>query len=173
VATSGIDLPTASWQWKDGTPNTNGAKVSHVFNQAGTFVGELRVKDKAGNTSDSRSFTVTVNAAGGAASGGSISGLTGKAAFKLNRLNVKSRFIRGRLKGSITISGTTTKKGALRADLRRTPKGRLLARIKARKLKVGPFTRTLKLPANLKPGTYKLAFVGPGGTLRFTLKLKR
>ena len=46
-----------------------------------------------------------------------------------------------------------------------------MARIQAKKLKVGGFTRTLKLPANLKPGTYKLAFVGPGGTLRFTLKL--
>jgi hypothetical protein len=180
TATSGIDLPTAAWQWKDGTPNTNGAKVSHVFNQSGTFVGELRVKDRAGNTSDPRSFTVTVNAPGGAASGGSsISGLTGKAGFKLNRLKVNARFVKGRLKGSIrlrgsiVISGSSTKKGALRADLRRTPKGRLLARIRTRKLKVGPFTRTLKLPANLQPGGYKLAFVGPGGTLRFTLKLTR
>ena len=76
-----------------------------------------------------------------------------------------------RLKGSIVISGTTTRKGALRLDVRRTTKGRLLARIKARKLKVGAFTRTLKLPPTLKAGTYKLAFVGPGGTLRFTLKL--
>ena len=178
---SGIDLPTAAWQWKDGTPATNGAKVSHVFNQAGTFVGELRVKDVAGNTSDPRSFTITVNAPGGASGGSSIGGLTGKAAFKIDRLKVNSRFVKARfrgsivtrLKGSIVISGTTTRKGALRADLRRTPKGRLLARIKARKLKVGPFTRTFKLPANLKPGSYKLAFVGPGGTLRFTLKLAR
>ena len=181
VATSGIDLPTAVWQWKDGTPNTAGAKVSHVFNQSGTFVGELRVKDRAGNTSDPRSFTVTVNAPGGGAGGGTISRLTGKAAFKLNRLKVSSRFVnvrfRGsivkRLKGSIVIRGTTTRKGALRLDLRRTAKGPLVARIRAKKLKVGAFTRTLKLPANLKPGTYKLAFVGPGGTLRFTLKLKR
>ncbi len=180
VATSGIDLPTATWQWKDGTPTTNGAKATHVFNQTGTFVGELRVKDKAGNTSDARSFTVTVNGPGGSgASGGSISGITGKAAFTLSRLRVNARFVKARfkgsivnrLRGSIVISGTSTRKGALRADIRRTPKGRLLARIKAKKLKVGPFTRTLKLPANLKPGTYRLAFVGPGGTLRFTLKL--
>ena len=180
VATSGIDLPTAAWQFKDGTPTTNGAKVSHVFNQTGTFVGELRVKDKAGNTSDARSFTVTVNGPGGSgASGGSVSGISGRAAFTLNRLKVNSRFVnvrfRGsivkRLKGSIVISGTTTRKGALRLDVRRTTKGRLLARIKAKKLKVGAFTRTLKLPPTLKAGTYKLAFVGPGGTLRFTLKL--
>jgi hypothetical protein len=180
VATSGIDLPTATWQWKDGTPTTNGAKAAHVFNQTGTFVGELRVKDRAGNTSDARSFTVSVNGPGGsAASGGSISGITGKAAFTLNRLKVKARFFKtrfngsivNRLRGSIVISGSSTRKGALRADIRRTPKGRLLARIKAKKLKVGPFTRTLKLPANLQPGTYRLAFVGPGGTLRFTLKL--
>jgi PKD domain len=182
VATSGIDLPTATWTWKDGTPNTTGAKVSHVFNQTGTFVGELRVKDRAGNTSDARSFTVSVNGpGGGGASGGSISGISGKAAFTLNRLKLKSRFVNARfrgsivkrLKGSIVIRGTTTRKGALRLDVRRRAKGRLLARIRAKKLKVGRFTRTLKLPAKLKPGTYKLAFVGPGGTLRFTLKLKR
>ena len=177
---SGIDPPATTWAFKDGTPPVTGATVTHTFNQAGTFVGELRVKDKAGNTSDARSFTVTVNGPGGSgASGGSISGITGKAAFTLNRLKVNARLVnvrfRGsivkRLKGSIVISGTTTKKGALRADIRRTPRGRLLARIKAKKLKVGPFTRTLKLPANLQPGTYRLAFVGPGGTLRFTLKL--
>lgn len=179
VATSGIDLPTATWLWKDGTPNTTGTKVAHVFNQSGTFVGELRVKDKAGNTSDARSFTVTVNGPGGGSSGGSVSGITGKAAFTLNRLKVRSRLVnvrfRGsivkRLKGSIVISGTSTRKGALRADIRRRAKSRLLARIKTKKLKVGPFTRTLKLPSTLKPGTYKIAFVGPGGTLRFTLKL--
>jgi hypothetical protein len=178
VATSGIDLPTATWQWKDGTPNTTGAKASHIFSQTGTFVGELRVKDRAGNTSDARSFTVTVNGPAGT-SGGSVSGITGTAAFKINRLKVRSRFVKARfkgaivnrLRGSITISGTSTRKGGLRAEVRRTLKGRLLARIVAKKLKVGPFTRTLKLPANLKPGTYKLAFVGPGGTLRFTLKL--
>ncbi len=177
---SGVDLTTATWQFKDGTPPATGATVSHVFNQTGTFVGELRVKDKAGNTSDARSFAVTVNPGpGGAASGGSISGITGRAAFTLNRLKVKARYVKARfkgsivnrLRGSIVISGTTTRKGALRADIRRTTKGRLLARIRAKKLKVGRFTRTLKLPATLQPGTYKLAFVGPGGTLRFTLKL--
>ena len=171
VATSGIDLPTATWQWKDGTPTTNGAKATHVFNQTGTFVGELRVKDKAGNTSDARSFTVTVNGPGGSgASGGSISGITGKAAFTLSRLRVNARFVKARfkgsivnrLRGSIVISGTSTRKGALRADIRRTPKGRLLARIKAKKLKVGPFTRTLKLPANLKPGQLQAGLRRPG-----------
>ena len=49
---SGVDPGAATWQFKDGTPQATGAKVAHAFNQAGTFVGELRVRDRAGNVSD-------------------------------------------------------------------------------------------------------------------------
>ena len=58
---SGVDPGAATWQFKDGTPQATGAKVAHVFNQAGTFVGELRVRDRAGNLSDARQFAVTVS----------------------------------------------------------------------------------------------------------------
>ena len=60
---SGVDPAGATWQFKDGTPQATGAKVTHVFNQAGTFVGDLRVRDRAGNLSDIRQFAVTVNRA--------------------------------------------------------------------------------------------------------------
>ena len=172
VTPSGIDPAATTWAFKDGTAPATGAKVSHVFNQVGTFVGELRVRDRAGNLSDARAFSVTVNPGpGGTATGGSVVRVTGTAAFTLDRLNVRARYVQSRLKGSVTLRGTSTLAGPLRAELRRTARGRLLAKVVAKRLEVGAFTRTLKLPANLLPGTYRLALIGPGGTLRSTLKL--
>ena len=48
----------------------------------------------------------------------------------------------------------------------------MLGRIASKALKVGAFTRTLKLPPRLLPGSYRVSFVGPGGTLSTTLTLK-
>ncbi|MEZ0283998.1 MAG: PKD domain-containing protein, partial [Thermoleophilia bacterium] len=169
---SGVDPASATWQFKDGTPQATGAKVTHVFNQPGTFVGDLRVRDRAGNLSDIRQFAVTVNPGPGGSSVGTLRGITGTAAFNLDRLRVSARYVRSRLKGSIILSGSAAQAGALRAELRRSARGRLLGKIVAKRLKVGAFTRTLKLPESLLPGTYRLAFVGPGGTLRTTLTLK-
>jgi hypothetical protein len=172
AAASGVDLAASTWQFKDGTPQATGGTVSHVFNQAGTFVGELRVRDRAGNVSDPRAFAVTVTGGGDAATAGTLRGITGTAAFSLDRLRVRARYVRSRLRGSITLSGNSTKAGALRAELRRSARGRVVGRAVTRALRVGAFTRTLQLPASLLPGTYRLAFVGPGGTLRTTLTLK-
>jgi PKD domain len=172
AAASGVNPATATWQFKDGTPQATGGTVSHVFNQAGTFVGELRVRDRAGNLSDPRAFAVTVTGAGDAARTGTLRGITGTAAFSLDRLRVRARYVRSKLKGSIILAGSSTQAGPLRAELRRSARGRVVGRLTTRALRVGAFTRTLKLPASLLPGTYRLAFVGPGGTLRTTLTLK-
>ena len=172
AAASGVDPATATWQFKDGTPQATGGTVSHVFNRAGTFVGELRVRDRAGNTSDPRPFAVTVTGGGEAARTGTLRGITGTAAFSLDRLRVRARYVRSKLRGSIILAGSSTRAGALRAELRRSARGRVIARISTRPLRVGAFTRTLILPARLLPGTYRLAFVGPGGTLRTTLTLR-
>ncbi len=172
AAASGVNLAASTWQFKDGTAQATGGTVSHVFNQAGTFVGELRVRDRAGNQSDPRSFAVTVTGGGEATTTGTLRGITGTAAFSLDRLRVRARYVRSKLRGSITLSGNAAQAGPLRAELRRSARGRVVGRAVTRALRVGAFTRTLKLPANLLPGTYRLAFVGPGGTLRTTLTLK-
>ena len=111
---------SATWQFKDGTPQATGAKVTHVFNQPGTFVGDLRVRDRAGNLSDIRQFAVTVNPGPGGSSVGTLRGITGTAAFNLDRLRVSARYVRSRLKGSIILSGSAAQAGALRAELRRS-----------------------------------------------------
>ena len=173
AAASGVDPAATTWAFKDGTPTATGAKVSHVFTRTGTFVGELRVRDRAGNLSNARAFSVTVDPGpGAAASGGSLGGVTGSAAFQIDRLKVRARYIRSRLSGSIALHGSSTRPGALRAEFRRRAGGPLLARAAARRLLAGPFARTVKLPARLVPGTYRIAFVGPGGTLGTSLTLR-
>jgi hypothetical protein len=167
---SGVDPASATWQFKDGTPQATGSKVAHVFNRAGTFVGELRVRDRAGNVSDVRQFAVTV--IGPATTAGTLKGITGTAAFNLDRLSVKAKYVRSRLRGSVIMAGSAAQAGALRAEIRRTARGKVLGRVASKALKVGAFTRTLKLPPTLLPGTYRLSFVGPGGTLSTTLTLK-
>ena len=168
---SGVDPGSATWQFKDGTPQATGAKVAHAFNQAGTFVGELRVRDRAGNLSDARQFAVTVIGPAGAGTG-TLKGITGTAAFSLDRLSVRAKYVRSRLRGSIIMAGSAAQAGALRAEIRRTARGKVLGRIASKALKVGAFTRTLKLPPTLLPGSYRVSFVGPGGTLSTTLTLK-
>ena len=168
-----MDPATATWAFKDGTPTATGAKVAHVFNQAGTFVGELRVRDRAGNLSDSRAFSVTVEPGpGAAATACSLGGVSGAAAFKIDRLKVTARYVRSRLAGSIALHGSSTRAGALRAEFRRRAGGPLLAKVAVRPLAAGPFARTVKLPTRLVPGRYRIAFVGPGGTLQTSLTLR-
>ena len=96
---SGIDPTKTTWNFSDGTPVATGAKVSHTYAQVGTFVGELRVRDRAGNVSDPRSFAVTVNAPAGttASGGGSVLGIQGTAAFTITRLKVSARYAKSRL----------------------------------------------------------------------------
>jgi hypothetical protein len=173
AAASGVDPATATWAFKDGTPSAKGAKVAHVFTRTGTFVGELRVRDRAGNLSNARAFSVTVDPGpGAAATGGSLGGVTGSAAFQIDRLKVRARYVRSRLSGSIALHGSSTRPGALRAEFRRRAGGPLLAKAAVRRLLAGPFARTVRLPARLVPGTYRVAFVGPGGTLGTTLTLR-
>ena len=126
--------------------------------------------------SDPRSFSVTVNprpgdaaSAGGSGSVGAITS-QGTAAFRIDRVKVNARYSKSRLKGSITLVGTSTQAGTLRADLRPTTKGGKVRHLSG-KVGLGAFTTTLKLPADVLPGTYKLDFVGPGGTLNSSLKL--
>ncbi len=164
---SGIDPTKTTWNFNDGTPVATGAKVSHTYAQVGTFVGELRVRDRAGNVSDPRSFAVTVNAPAGttASGGGSVLGIQGTAAFTITRLKVSARYAKSRLTGAIALSGTSTAAGPLRAQVRAIAGNRLLATIPLRALAVGGFSRTVKLPATLLPGSYRIVLVGPGGTL--------
>ena len=173
---SGADPTTAVWDFKDGTPPSTGQRVTHVFATAGTFIGQVTVKDRAGNVSDPRSFSVTVTprpgdaaAAGGSGSVGAITS-QGTAAFRIDRVKVNARYSKSKLKGSITLVGTSTQAGTLRADLRPTTKGGKVRHLAGR-VALGAFSTTLKLPADLLPGTYKLDFVGPGGTLNSSLKL--
>jgi PKD domain len=171
---SGVDPAGATWDFKDGTPAASGQKVTHTFAQVGTFVGELLVRDRAGNQSDPRPFTVTVNPRPGetAAGGGTVGAVTagqGAAAFRIDRVKVSARYERSRLKGSIAITGSASAAGPLLVEIRPAKRGKL--RRLATTVPVGPFAKSLALPADLLPGTYRLVFAGPGGSLNSSLEL--
>jgi hypothetical protein len=165
---SGIDLPTSTWDFNDGSPRVTGAKATHVFQRVGTFVGALRVRDRAGNPSDPQPFSVTVTPGPGDA--GAVGPVTGDpgARFRIDALRVRARYVRSRLRGSILISGSSTQAGTLRVTVQRRG-GRSVSRRAS--LPAGAFTRSLTLPARLLPGRYALVFSGPGGKLRAALRL--
>ena len=170
---SGIDPTLTTWNFSDGSAVATGAKVTHTYTKDGTFVGQLRVRDRAGNVSDVRNFAVTVTPAPGdtTAGGGSLNGISGTAAFTVSSFKVKARYLKSALSGSIRVTGSSTQAGALRAEIR-SPKGNtLIKRIRVAALSVGPFVRTVKLPATLLPGSDAVNLIGPGGTLTTTLKL--
>ena len=152
-----------------------GQRVTHVFATAATFIGQVTVKDRAGNVSDpgrSRSRSPRGPATPPRRRSGSVGAITsqGTAAFRIDRVKVNARYSKSKLKGSITLVGTSAQAGTLRADLRPTTKGGKVRHLAGR-VALGAFSTTLKLPADLLPGTYKLDFVGPGGTLNSSLKL--
>lgn len=170
---SGIDPAATSWEFADGTPPAAGATVAHTFSTVGTFIGRLLVRDRAGNVSGAGAFTVVVGPrAGETVSGsGSVAGVSGTAGFSVSRLRVKAKYVRSRLKGSVTVAGASTLSGRLRLVVRRGPRGKVL-RAAASTIGVAPFTKTLTLPSSLRPGRYTLALAGPGGTLSSVLTLK-
>ena len=107
VTPSGVNFPATTWDFADGTPVATGSRVAHAFTRIGTFVGTLRVRDRAGNVSAARSFTVTVDPrAGETIDGfGSVAGVRGSAAFALSQITVSARYVHSRLSGSILARG--------------------------------------------------------------------
>jgi PKD domain len=169
---AGVDQASAAWDFKDGTPIATGQKVTHTFNQVGTFVGELRVKDRAGNQSDARQFSVVVTPKPGetASGGGTVGPVSGGTAnFSIARVRVNARYQKSKLRGSLTLTGSSATAGPLRVQLRSSKGGK--ARLLSTALAAGGFEETLKLPADLLPGTYRLTVAGPGGTVTSSLKL--
>lgn len=169
---SGIDPALTTWDFADGTPPSTGATASHVFATAGTFIGALRVRDRAGNVSDAGAFTVVVAPKPGEtlSGAGSIAGITGTAQFSVSGLQVRARYVRSRLRGSVKVTGSSLAAGDLRLVVRRGTAGRVL-RASSSRIGTAGFTRTVTLPASLRPGRYALSLVGPGGTLGTVLTI--
>jgi hypothetical protein len=170
---SGVDFPATSWEFADGTPAAAGSRVTHAFAAVGTFVGRLRVRDRAGNVSEAAAFTVTVLPRPGETvdGSGSVAGVSGSAAFALSRVGVSARYVRSRLSGAIRITGVSSQAGAIVTRVRRAGGGGRVLRSARRAIPAAPFSRVVPLPRTLMPGAYRVAFAGPGGTLTTTLRL--
>src|SRR5262249_56248830 len=143
-------------------PVAPGQSVSHTFTQVGTFVGELRVKDRAGNQSDPRQFSVTVipSPSQTVAGGGTVGGLSGgTSTFKIDRVRLNARYLRSKLRGSIILSGTSTQSGPLRVDVRQQAGGKV--RRLAAAVTAGAFETTLRLPPPPPPAPHPLTTLAP------------
>lgn len=165
---SGIDPAATTWDLGDGSVSS-GPAVTHVYAVGGTFTGSVIVRDRAGNASAPAPFTVTVTAppAAGAAA-------VPRARFRLAALTRAIRVVRGRLAGSLTLRGTSAG-GVVRVTLRRLPSGPV--RVVSRRTAAGPFRVTVRLPAGLRPGRYRIRVLAPGGAvvrdLRAVLGVRR
>ena len=170
---SGIDLATATWNFNDSSPPATGAKVTHAFSRSGTFVGELRIKDRAGNISDPRTFSVTVNAPRSEtkAGGGVIGPITGVPveAFSVRSLQVTASYERSRLTGALSLAGTSAKAGSIVAALRSASGGPTTT--SRAPVAAGAFGAKITLPPSLVPGDYTLVISGPAGRISSTLRL--
>jgi hypothetical protein len=169
---SGVDFAATTWDFNDGTPVVTGGRVTHAFARIGTFVGRMRVRDRAGNVSDPATFTVTVAPREGETinGSGSVAGIRGSAAFALSGIDVSARYVRSRLSGSVGFQGVSSRAGTIAVTIRSARGATLLTARRA--VPAGPFTRGLRLPRTLPPGAYRVDFAGPGGTLSATLTLR-
>ena len=150
---SGIDPAATSWDFGDGG-SAPGPTARHVYGRGGTFTGSLTVRDRAGNVSAPAPFTVSVAAAGGAATAGR------RPVFRLARFTRSVGVRRGRLVGTVALRGTSAA-GVVRVTLRKLPSGRAVTL--ARRVRVGSFSVVLRLPAGLSPGRYRIRVIAPGG----------
>ncbi|MFN8110488.1 MAG: PKD domain-containing protein [Thermoleophilia bacterium] len=125
AAASGVDAASTAWDFKDGTPVVTGGQVTHTFAKAGTFTGQMVVKDKAGNVSDVRQFSVNVTGTGGQTTGGQTGGGSRRTPRGLTLSVVH-------LGGAVTVSGAlklpsgATCAGVVRLTVRRGRSARLV-----------------------------------------------
>ena len=85
-STSGVDMgedATFDWSWGDGSPTEHGVDSSHVYERAGTYLGRLTVRDRAGNSAEAP-FQVTVRPQ---------ARIQGLAPLGLTRLRVPGRLV--------------------------------------------------------------------------------
>jgi hypothetical protein len=127
------------WTFGDGPPGS-GLSVTHTFSATGTQKAQVSVTDGAGNTSTADLvFDIQRNA----------TAAIGSARFT-------ARWKRSRVSGSLVIAGTTPVAGSYTLDVTRSKTRRIHTVLN---LPGGPFSRTLKLPASLLPGSYTVALV--------------
>jgi plastocyanin len=160
-----------TWVFGDNTSNGAGASTSHTYTQAGTYEVKLTTSDGAGNPGEAKQV-ITVNppqsGGGTGGDGGTITkpptnnnisneaGGGGTQTTTIAGLQVVApkRFKLRKGHRTLPMSFTSGGPGQLNVTLSR--RGKAFARGAATFTRAGRFGFKLKLPAKLKPGSYKL-----------------
>jgi plastocyanin len=160
-----------AWVFGDNTSNGAGASTSHTYTQAGTYEVKLTTSDGAGNPGEAKQV-ITVNppqsGGGTGGDGGTITkpptnnnisneaGGGGTQTTTISGLQVVApkRFKLRKGHRTLPMSFTSSGPGQLNVTLSR--RGKAAARGAATFTRAGRFGFKLKLPAKLKPGSYKL-----------------
>ena len=129
-----------AWTFGDGGTGT-GASVQHVYAAAGTYTARVTVTDGAANTT-SKEVAVTVSSPQSA----------------LTSAKFVAKWKVSRVSGTLNIAGSAPRAGTYAVNVF---KGKVRKIRVSYKLAAGAFTRKLKLPAKLVPGTYRVDLV-PG-----------
>ena len=135
-AWSGVAAP--GWAFGDGSAGS-GLSVAHAFAAAGTYTSTVVVTDASGNAV-SRTITSTI---------GAHQATLTSAAFA-------AKWKQSRVKGTLTVKGTAPRGGAYAVEVFR---GKTRTMRASYTLTAGAFSRAIKLPAKLIPGTYRVALV--------------
>jgi hypothetical protein len=113
----------------------------------------------ATGTSVSHSYaTVTVTDAAGNVATGQVAITVAAKQSTLTSAKFSGKWSRSRVKGTLVVAGTAPRTGTYFIDVSKGNARRIHA---ALKLGAGAFSRTIKLPVKLVPGTYHVALVPP------------
>jgi hypothetical protein len=156
----GLAAGQPAWSFGDGSGGA-GAAVTHAFAAPGTYTVTLAATDLGGNAAAPATRTITITAATKPGGGGGGGG--GGATLSLAKPKVKASYVAGRLVGSVALRGTSGAASKLTVVIRK--KGTKKATSTSKLIvKAGTWSKTVKLPANLLPGTYTVTASGAGVT---------
>ena len=175
-----------TWVFGDNTSNGAGPNASHTYTQAGTYEVRLTTSDGAGNAGEATKV-ITVNppqtGGGTGGEGGTITkpptnnnisneaGGGGTQTTMVSGLQVVApkRFKLRKGHRKLPMSFTTSGPGSVEVTL--TRRGKAFARGAATFTRAGRVGFMLKLPAKLKPGSYKLKIrFKPKGSSKASIK---
>jgi hypothetical protein len=129
---------SAAWIFGDGTTGS-GTSVTHAYASAGSYNASVTVTDGAGNAVG-RQLSISISAQ--------------QATLSTARFSAKWK--QSRVKGTLIVTGSAPRSGTYVVDALKGTSRKIHA---SYQLKEGPFTQTIKLPAKLVPGKYRVSLL--------------
>jgi hypothetical protein len=131
-------IPAVAWTFGDGTAGS-GLAVAHAYASAGTYTANITVTDAAGNSA-SRQIAVTISAL----------------QSTLTTAKFSGKWKQSGIKGTLLVKGSIPRAGTYVVDVFKGKTRKVHASFT---LGGGAFSKTIKLPAKLLPGSYHVALV--------------